>query len=578
MFIAESLKTIELVKQKFKQNFNFIVEQNIGHLSKQDLFIGLMLSSFLINVLGMVLPFTIIQIYDRVIPNSSYNTFAAFMIIIFIVLIIEAGLKIMRGVVSASLDIKLGYSMSLNAYKTAVNSDLIEFEREPFSVQTDRFNLIVFLKEYYSGQYLIAICDAPFVIFYFIFFYCIQVYVGLGVTILCLGLLSISYLQATKLKENQLHKTKETQIISKFLVELLGGVSTIKTLGLEEQMLRRYERLQKNHIQKEFQFIQQRMSSGKNINIVSQIIIITAAVISCCTIFKNYMTLGGMSACILLAGKVMQPIASLINLMGRWESFSIASKEFNKFINIKAENSYNIDFDKIKKLNIDKGEIILKNLNFSYVDQNGNNIPIFENIQFMVPSKKIVAIHGDRLSGKSTLIHILGCLFKAQGEMFIDGENINHVDLDHLRKQIAFISQKSTIFQGTILENLTRFSNIEFKKVQKICMELGLHGTILAMPNGYQTMIGTDESLTRGIKQSIIIAREFIKDPKIILFDETNMDLDLEMDVVLHKIINVIKGRITIVMATARPSLLLMADQHYLVKNRQIMSMENNIK
>ncbi|MGD0466393.1 MAG: ATP-binding cassette domain-containing protein [Gammaproteobacteria bacterium] len=578
MFITESLKAIKLVKQKFKQNFNFIVEQNIGHLSKQDLFIGLMLSSFLINVLGMVLPFTIIQIYDRVIPNSSYNTFAAFMIILFIVLIIEASLKIMRGVVSSSLDVKLGYRMSLSAYKTAVNSDLIEFERDPFSVQVDRFNLIVFLKEYYSGQYLIAICDAPFVIFYFIFFYCIQVYVGLGVTILSLGLLSISYLQASKLKEEQLQKTKETQVISKFLVELLGGVSTIKTLGLEEQMLRRYERLQKNHIQKEFQFIQQRMSSGKNINIVSQIIIIMAAVISCCTIFKNYMTLGGMSACILLAGKIMQPIASLINLMVRWESFSIANKEFNKFINIKAENLENTELDKAKKINIERGEIILKNLNFSYVDQNGNKIPIFENIQFKVPSRKIIAIHGDRLSGKSTLIHILACLFKAEGEMFIDGENINSVDLDFLRRQIAFISQKSTIFQGTILENLTRFSNMELKKVQKICMEIGLHSIISSMPNGYQTMIGVDDSLTRGIKQFIIIAREFIKDPKIILFDETNMDLDLEIDVVLHRALNVIKGRITLVMATSRPSLLLMADQHYLIKSRKIIPMESNIK
>ncbi len=575
MRVTKFFTAVGLCKQKFKQNFNFIVEQNIGHLSKQDLFVGLMLSSFLINILGMVLPFTIIQIYDRVIPNSSYNTFAAFMIILFIVLIIEASLKIMRGFVSTSLDTKLGYILSLNAYKTAVNSDLIEFERDPFSVQIDRFNLIVVLKEYYSGQYLIAICDAPFLIFYFIFFYCIQVYVGLTVTILCLGLLAISYLQASKFKESQLQKTKETQVISKFLIELLAGVSTIKTLGLEEQMLRRYERLQKNHVKREFQFIQERMSSGKSINITSQIIVIVAAIVSCCTIFKNYMTLGGMSACILLAGKIMQPLASLINLIIRWENFSIASQEFNKFINIKPELLIeSTEFDKIKKINLVKGEITLNNINFSYVDRNGNNISILENVQFTVPSKKVIAIHGDKLSGKSTLMNILACLFKANGEMFIDGENVNCLDLNYLRKQIAFISQKATIFQGTILDNLTRFSNIELKKVQKICMELGLHGTISAMPNGYQTQIGIGDSLTRGIKQSIIIAREFIKDPKIILFDETNMDLDLEIDVVLHNLLNFIKHQITMVLVSTRPSLLLMADQHYTIKNRKVLVME----
>ena len=210
MFTTKCLKVIEL----FKQKISFLFEQNFGSLSKQDIFIGLMLSSLMINILGLVLPFTIIQMYDRVIPNKSYNTFAAFMVIVFIVLVVEAALKIMRGFVSASLDIKLGYSMSLYAYKKAVNADVIEFEHEPFSVQVDRFNFINSLKEYYSGQYFIAICDAPFVIVYFIFFYCVEVYVGLTVTIICLALLALSYLQSLKLKEDQ--QKKNQRISSNF--------------------------------------------------------------------------------------------------------------------------------------------------------------------------------------------------------------------------------------------------------------------------------------------------------------------------------------------------------------------------
>jgi ATP-binding cassette, subfamily C, bacterial LapB len=539
-------------------------KQNFEHLSKQDLFVGLILSSCLINLLGLVLPFTIIQMYDRVIPNKSYNTFAAFLVIVLVVLIIESILKIMRGFISSSLDVKLGYVMSKYAYKTAVNSDLISFEQDPFGMQIDRFNFINSLKEYYSGQYLIAMCDAPFVIIYFIFCYCIQMYVGLSVTVVCLILLAISYLQAIKLKANHFQKTKDSQIISKFLIELFGGLGTIKTLGLEEQMLRRYERLQKNHVQKEFELIQEKMATSKNIVISSQIVVITAAVVGCCMIFKNHMTVGGMSACILLAGKVMQPVASLINLIIKLKHFSIAKQEFNKLTNYKQENT-----DNCKKIFISNGEIKLNNINFFYTDQLNNKISIFENLEFTVPAKKIIAIHGNRLSGKSTLINILACLFRGEGTVEIDGENINNLDLDHLRKQIALISEKTTLFQGNILENLSGCSNIAPSIIQDVCVKIGLHNIIQAMPNGYQTVVGTEDSLARGVKQLIIIARELIKNPKIILFDEVS--IDLEIDLMMKQIINLNKGRITMVIVSTRPSLLYMADEHYFIKNKKII-------
>lgn len=542
--------------------------KNFERLSKQDVLVGLVLSSLMINVLGLILPFTIIQMYDRVIPNKSYNTFVAFMLIVTVGLIIEAILKIMRGFVSASLDVKLSYSMSSYAYKSAANSDLIEFERNPFSVQIDRFNLINTLKEYYSGQYFIVMCDAPFVLIYFVFIYCIQVYVGIGVTVVCLMLLAISYLHVSKFKTNQVQKTKNTQMISKFLVELLSGISTVKTISLEEQMLRRYERLQKNHIIKEFDSVQEKMASGKDIAIVAQIMIMVTVIISCLMIFKDSMSMGGMAACILLSGKVMQPVANLIGLLLRWQNFELADREFNQLINVKSEN------DAKQKINIIQGEIVLDNINFSHIDQNGNKIPIFLNAKINIPAKQIIAIHGDKLSGKSTLMQILACLYKVEdGNFFIDGQDVNLGDLDYVRNQIAFISDESYCFQGTILDNLTRFNDMDVEKVQQYCMNLGLHQVIQSMPNGYQTVIGIDANdvLTQNIKQYIMIARELIKDPKIILFDESNINIDLETDTVLRNVIDLNKGKATIVIVSYRQSLLKLADQHYFIKERNLI-------
>ena len=562
------LMSSDIYVQSFKQKVAGRFWQNFKHLSKQDVIVGLVLSSLMINVLGLILPFTIIQMYDRVIPNKSYNTFVAFILIVIVGLIVEAILKIMRGFVSTSLDVKLGYSMSLYAYKTAINSDLIEFERNPFSVQIDRFNLINTLKEYYSGQYFIVMCDAPFVLIYFIFVYCIQVYVGIGITVVSLMLLAISYLHAFKFKVNQLQKTKNTQIVSKFLVELLSGISTVKTIGLEEQMLRRYERLQKHHVQKEFDLVQERMASSKNIAIVGQLMIMVTVIIGCYMIFKEHMTMGGMAACILLSGKVMQPIANLMSLLLRLQNFEVADREFNKLISVKSENNA------AQKTNIIQGEIVLDNINFSHTDQNGNKIPIFVNTKIQIPPKQMIAISGDKLSGKSTLIQILACLYKVDsGNFFIDGQDVNLSNLDYIRNQIAFISQESYCFQGTILDNLTRFCDLDLEKVEKCCLDIGLHQIVQTLPNGYQTIIGIDANdvLTQNIKQYIMIARELIKDPKIILFDELNTNTDLETDMVLHNIINLQKGKATIIVASYRQSLLKLADQHYFIKERNLI-------
>lgn len=550
------------------QSFFDRLQTNFERLSKQDVLIGLILSSLMINILGLILPFTIIQMYDRVIPNKSYNTFIAFILIVVVGLIVEAILKIMRGFVSTLLDVKLSYSMSLRAYKAAANSDLLEFERNPFSMQIDRFSLINTLKDYYSGQYFIVMCDAPFVLIYFIFLYCIQVYVGISVTTVCLLLLATSYLHATKFKINQLQKTQTVQIISKFLVELLSGIGTVKAIGLEEQMLRRYERLQKNHIKKEFNLVQEKMASSKHITLVAQIMIMVTVVVGCFMIFKDRMSMGGMAACILLSGKVMQPIASLISLFLRWNNFEIADQEFQQLVQIKSE------CNKQQKLNITEGEIILDNINFSHTDQNGNKITIFSNANLVVPAKQMIAIHGDKLSGKSTLINILGCLYKvASGNFFIDGQDVNLADFNYTRNQIAFICQEPYCFQGTIFDNLTRFNEVSQEEVQKCCLQIGLHQIIQSLPNGYQTIIGIDANdvLTQNIKQYILIARELIKDPKIILFDGSNINIDLETEMILRHLITLKKGKVTIVVVSNKQSLLKIADQHYFIKGQQLI-------
>ena len=192
------------------------------------------------------------------------------------------------------------------------------------------------------------------------------------------------------------------------------------------------------------------------------------------------------------------------------------------------------------------GAIRIGELSFRY----GENLPqIFDNFSLSITPGQLVAIMGPSGAGKSTLARLLqGFVQPTGGTIRIDGIDIRHLSANELRGYFGVVPQETTLFAGTILDNL-RMANpfASFEQVVAACRMAEIHSVVEALPNGYQTQIGErGAGLSGGQRQRLAIARALLKGPKILIFDEATSSLDPQTAEQLGRTVNALKGRVTI--------------------------------
>ena len=194
-------------------------------------------------------------------------------------------------------------------------------------------------------------------------------------------------------------------------------------------------------------------------------------------------------------------------------------------------------------------------------------------ININIEGGKTIALVGSSGSGKTTLMNLIPRFYNLNdGVIEIDGQNINKVSLNSLRKNIALVSQDIRLFDDSIKSNIM-FGNLlaTEEDIIKACKNAAAHEFIMELSDGYNTTIGENGAkLSGGQKQRISIARAMIKNSPIILLDEATSSLDTESETkVKIAISNLIKGKTTIIIAH-RLSTIQNADKIYVINNGQV--------
>ncbi len=221
-------------------------------------------------------------------------------------------------------------------------------------------------------------------------------------------------------------------------------------------------------------------------------------------------------------------------------------------------------------LHITSGEVSFKNVTFKYIDE----LDVLRGITFTAPGGKTTALVGLSGSGKTTTLSLLERFWTpASGSIEIDGQNIQDVSLSSLRRNIAFVSQNTFLFQGTIKENLV--AGTPDRTMEDIVMaarSAQIHDFIASLPQGYDTPVGElGSSLSGGQRQRLSIARAFLKDAPILLLDEPTSALDSETELALRQSLDKLaNGRTTIVIAH-RLATVVGADQILVLENGRIV-------
>ncbi len=535
---------------------------------------SLITSTLFINVLSLALPLALVQIYDRIVPNAASGTLVLLVIGIGSALVLEAILRMARAHVSGWIGARFEHLAGTKAIEHMLAADIADFERRGPGVHMERLNALFVIKEFYAGQAVLALCDFPFAILYL----GVIAYLAGALALVPIVLIVVFSIFALAIGRRLRRSLAERQVADErrfnFLIEVLGGIHTVKAMAMENQILRRYERLQEASARNEYDVIFDSATALSIGAICSQMSTFALIGLGAMLVVDGTLTVGALVACTMLAGRSIQPLQKTLGIWTRYQSIRLARQQMQEIFELRPEAPPGLP-----PLPPPYGGIELFDVCFGYgKNEDGEELPTVVNgASLRVAPGETVAITGDGAGGKSTLLSLIaGLLRPTQGSVRIDGQELADFDPVSVRSHIAYVPQHSVLFNGTILENITMFRPHLEDAALDTARRLGLETTVLRMPLGFDTRVGTGagETIARGIKQRIVIARALANRPRVLLFDDANTAMDSRGDAQLRSVLDSLKGQCTMVLVSHRPSILDIADRLYELADGQLVERE----
>lgn len=520
----------------------------------------IILASVISSILGLALPLAVLQIYDRILPNQTVETLALLTIGLFVAFALDATLKILRSYLLGWNAVRSGFNVQLTAITRLLKAQHAKVEGEPPAIWVDGLEAVRELSAFEGGQSRLLTLDIPLA---GIFLLVLGLVGGLLILVpifLIVAFGSLAVMQGRRLKTVLTNRSEQDNRKHDFLVEVLTGIHTVKGLAMEPMILRRFERLQKSSAIASYETIllgNQLQSLG---NLFANLMMISVVTVGALMVMSGNLSIGGLACCSLLSGRLTQPVSRGIGMWTEFQNIQLAQERAQKFDTLEKMGSATTP-DSVEIT----GALSLDEVEYKY--EGGQKRQVFRNISLHVSPGEFVGIKGEDGSGRSTLVKLItGELKPTSGRVIIGGLE-SCPSAEHLQiRDVAYVSANSATFNGTILENIAMFrSGSAIECAQRAAKLIGLENDIHQLPEGYDTQLaqGVAHALSSGFLQRIAIARALAGNPKILVFDEANTMLDLRSDLALRKGLEALKGQMTAVLISNRPSFLSVADRTY---------------
>ena len=479
-------------------------------------------ASLLINLFVLASPLFTMNVYDRVVPNNAIETLWVFVIGVTIIYIFDTFTKFTRT-----------YLLEVAAKKSDIIMSSIIFEKvmdlkmanHPNSVGSFASNLKDFdnIRGFLTNATMAAVIDLPFAII----FLAVIGYIGGAIVLIPMFtmFLIISYaLFIKKPLRASIESTHEASAKkSAILIESLSNIETLKTLGTLNQTQWKWEESTGEIASKS---LKSRLLSASIPTITQLLIQLNTVMIIVFGVYKIQefeLTMGGLIAVVILTGRTLAPMGQVTALMSNYEDTKTSYDTLNDIITQPSERPEGKKFVERPEFS---GHIEFVDVTFTYPN---TEVPALKNVSFVIEGGESVAIIGRIGSGKSTIEKlILGLYDPDSGQILVDGIDINQIDPADLRKNIGYVSQDIMLFRGTVKDNIIfRASHASDGAMIRAAHVSGADEFIRRHPKGYEMPIGERGlGLSGGQRQSIGIARAFLLDSPIMLFDEPSNAMD----------------------------------------------------
>ena len=519
-------------------------------------------ASFSVNLLALALPLSIMQVYDRIIPNHSSATLAYLFLGLTLVIAIDYVLKTSRSALLSWHATQFGEKVENEAVSRFLRAPNGAFERDPAAVNVSRYAAAAALADYHSGQARLVAIDLPFVGIALIVMTIVGGTMVLVPAVLFFFFAALAIGRAREFRKILDARTAQDNRKYDFIAEVLAGIHTVKVMAMEPQMQRRFERLQQAVAETTMASIltgQANQTSALVYGSVSQLIVVA---IGGSQVINDHLTMGALACCTMLSGQILQPLLRAISLWTERESVDHRRAEVRLLLDLPsvevapAEHAADV-----------MGDIEFEKVTFRYDAAADFALGV---VDLSIRAGTFVGVKGEDGSGRTTLLKLIqGDIEPASGRVTIGGVPTMDANFPAIRSRIAYVGAAPVIFSGTIMENLTIFSPEKRDFARKMSQLLGLEATINLLPDGYETMLGRGmgDDLPMSIAQQVNIVRALTNRPRVLALDEANMLLDAIAEPALIRALQTLRGHLTVMIVTHRPSLLALCDRLMIVED-----------
>lgn len=518
--------------------------------------------SMIANLLLLVPTLYMLQVYDRVMHSGSLLTLLAVSLFTLFLLGVMAIAEWSRTRLLIRIGVRLDQMLNTRVFHASYEAGLSQSSVTPTRALTD----LLQVRQFLTGQGIFAFFDAPWTISFIGVLYLMHPFLGYLAIAFAIVQAGIGWFGHRHTRAPTEAATEALVDSQNFLQSKLKNVEVVEAMGMTDNLRNQWSRRNDAYIGEHgrSQAMIQRISAwGKFVRYSQQSLALGAGAL---LVIDGKVSMGTMIASNVLISRALAPIEQIVST---WRILSTVRAAFER-LEVLLETYP--ERDPALQRVAPKGGMTLRDV---IATAKGREAPILKAISLQIPQGSVTAVLGPSGSGKSTLARVLvGIWPNVQGEVLLDGLPINSWDRTELGPHIGYLPQDIELFEGSLAQNIARFSEVDPEKVIAAARCTGLHEMILRFPKGYDTPIGeAGNLLSGGQRQRIALARAVYGSPALIVLDEPNANLDDAGEEALAQAIRALKkeGK-TIVLVTHRPGALAVADHIVILRDGEIQA------
>lgn len=508
-----------------------------------EVFVG----SFFLQAFGLITPLFSQVIIDKVLIHKGISTLDILVLGLVIINVFEMILSVTRSYLFSHTTNRVDVILGAKLFKHLLALPLPFFEARTVGTTIARVRELETIRSFITGTALTVVLDLIFTVVFiaFMFFYSPKL------TFISLAALpffiALSIVVTPVLRERLNKKFACNAESQSYLVEMVTGIQTVKSLAVEPQLNHRWEGLLANYVRSSFRAGFLGTLAGSTAQLIQKSSSLAILWFGARMVMEGDFTVGQLVAFQMLSGRVTDPILRLATLWQDFQQVRLSIERLGDVLNFPAEPDSSPGRSSLGRI---KGKIEFDHVGFRY---RLDGPPILDDISLIVEPGTVVGIVGRSGSGKSTLTKLIQRFYTPlSGRLLVDGVDLAQVDPVWLRRQIGVVLQENFLFNGTVRDNIAVVDTAApLEKVIAAAKLAGAHDFILELPDGYDTPVGERGSaLSGGQRQRVAIARTLMTDPRILIFDEATSALDYESErIIQQNLRSICRGRTVFIIA-----------------------------